>query len=261
MRKLGSVFVFVALLCPTALRAQNPFAGTWKGNHEKYPVAASGTVTYSLSATGKVHFSNNRNSEYDFAIDGKEYPTDRPASTVTWSKAGESTWDCTEKIKEKAIRKIHLVLSSDGETLTTTYTWFNPGNRTAEGSSIFSRVSGGPGLEGTWKMVKRIEEPDTLTVAFPVPGQMYMYVDPIDNTWAGPTDGTFMAVQSPMSPPGMTTAYRIAGPRKMTFEVKSGDKTAYLGELEVSEDGKTLTRTTWPPGNENDKRVLILEKQ
>ena len=30
-----------------------------------------------------------------------------------------------------------------------------------------------------------------MTIAFPVPGQMYIYVDPIDNTWAGPTDGTF----------------------------------------------------------------------
>ena len=61
-----------------------------------------------------------------------------------------------------------------------------------------------------------------MTIVFPVPGQMYVYVNPIDNTWAGPTDGTFMAVQSPMSPPGMTTAFRIAGPRKMTSETKLG---------------------------------------
>ena len=61
-----------------------------------------------------------------------------------------------------------------------------------------------------------------MTIAFPAPGQMYIYVDPIDNTWAGPPDGTFMAVQSPMSPPGMTTAFRIAGPRKMTSETKLG---------------------------------------
>lgn len=111
-------------------------------------------------------------------------------------------------------------------------------------------------------MVKRVENvQDTLTIAFPVPGQMYMYVDPIDNTRAGPMDGTFMAVQSPVSPPGMTSAYRIAGPRKMTFEAKYGDRITFVGTLEVSEDGKTLTRTTWAPGKENSKTVLILEKQ
>ncbi|MGC1832428.1 MAG: hypothetical protein WA714_05145, partial [Candidatus Acidiferrales bacterium] len=69
------------------------------------------------------------------------------------------------------------------------------------------------------------------------------------------------AVQSPMSPPGMTTAYWLAGPRKMTFEIKSGDRTSSLGTLEVSEDGKILTRTTWTPGKEDEKRVIILEKQ
>lgn len=257
MCKLAQGLIFVALSWPAAVSAQNPFAGTWKTVPLKNPTA---TVTYSFSAAGREHYSNNRNSEYDFAIDGKEYPTDRPASTVTWNKTGQTSWSSTEKISGRVTREIHLALSSDGQTLTTTYTWFNPGNRTAQGSTIFSRVSGGPGLEGTWKMVKRVEEPDTLTIAFPVPGQMYIYVDPIDNTWAGPMDGTFMAVQSPVSPPGMTSAYRIAGPRKMTFEAKYGDRIIFVGTLEVSDDGKTLMRTTWAPGKEDNKTVLILEK-
>ena len=237
---------------------QSPFAGTWKTEN---PVPTPGTIAYSKSATGGEHFSNNRNSEYDFAIDGKDYPTDRPASTVTWVITGPSSWDCVEKIGDRVTRKIHLALSAEGQTLTMTYTWFNPANRTANGSSVYARVSGGPGLEGTWKMLKRIEEPDTMTITFPVPGQMYVYIDPIDNTWAGPTDGTFMAVQSPMSPPGMTTAFRTAGPRKMTSETRLGGKTLYLATLEVSDDGNTMTRTTWAPAKEDQKTVLTLKKQ
>lgn len=237
---------------------QSQFAGTWKTYN---PVPTPGTITYSKSSTGGEHFSNNRNSEYDFAIDGKEYPTDRPASTVDWVSTGPASWDCVEKIRDKVTRKIHLALSAEGQTLTMTYTWFNPANRTATGSSVYTRVSGGPGLEGSWKMLKRIEEPDTMTIAFPAPGQMYIYVDPIDNTWAGPADGTFMAVQSPMSPPGMTTAFRTAGPRKMTSETKLGDKTLYLATLEVSDDGNTMTRTTWAPAKEDQRTVLTLKKQ
>ena len=260
MCRLANGPIFSALFIPSVLSAQNPFAGTWKTQPSKNPTGMA-TITYSASATGQEHYSNNRNSEYDFAIDGKEYPTDRPASTVTWNKTGKLSWNCTEKIRGRVTREIHLALSPDGQTLTTTYTWFNPGNRTAQGLTVFSRVSGGPGLEGIWKSMKRVEEPDTLTIAFPVSGQMYMYVDPIDNTWAGPMDGTFMAVQSPMSPPDMTSAYRVAGPRKMTFEAKVGDKITFVGTLEVSEDGKTLTRTTWAPGKRDAKTVLILEKQ
>ena len=236
---------------------ESPLAGTWKTEN---PVPTPGTITYSKSSEGE-HYSNNRNSEYDFEIDGKEYPTDRSASTVAWVGTGQSSWDCVEKIRDKVTRKIHLALSAEGQTLTMTYTWFNPANRTANGSSVYTRVSGGPGLEGSWKMLNRIEEPDTMTIIFPAPGQMYIYVDPIDNTWAGPTDGTFIAVQSPMSPPGMTTAFRIAGPRRMRSETKLGDKTLYLATLEVSEDGNTLTRTTWAPGKEDQRTVLTLKKQ
>ena len=237
---------------------QSAFAGTWK---TATPALTSGTITYSKLPTGGEHYSNNRNSEYDFAIDGKEYPTDRPASTVAWVSTGPSSWDCVEKIRDKVTRKMNLALSAEGQTLTMTYTWFNPANRTATGSSVYTRVSGGPGLDGSWKMLKRIEEPDTMTIAFPATGQMYIYVDPIDNTWAGPADGTFMAVQSPMSPPGMTTAFRIAAPRKMTSETKLGDKTLYLATLEVSDDGNTMTRTTWAPAKEDQKTVLTLKKQ
>jgi hypothetical protein len=237
---------------------QSQFAGTWKTYN---PVPTPGTITYSKSSTGGEHFSNNRNSEYDFAIDGKEYPTDRPASTVDWVSTGPASWDCVEKIRDKVTRKIHLALSAEGQTLTMTYTWFNPANRTATGSSVYTRVSGGPGLEGSWKMLKRIEEPDTMTIAFPAPGQMYIYVDPIDNTWAGPPDGTFMAVQSPMAPPGMTTAFRTAGPRKMTSETRLGSKTLYFATLDVSDDGNTMTRTTWAPTKEDQKTVLTLKKQ
>lgn len=67
-------------------------------------------------------------------------------------------------------------------------------------------------------MVKRVENvQDTLTIAFPVPGQMYMYVDPIDNTRAGPMDGTFMAVQSPVSPPGNDIGLSNCGPAENDF--------------------------------------------
>jgi hypothetical protein len=163
MRKLVEVLAVLALSCAPAPHAQSPFTGTWKTDTQKNPPAATGTITYALSPSGKEHYSDNRNSEYEFAIDGKEYPTDRAASTVAWNKSGETAWDCTEKIKDRVIKKIHFVLSPDDQTLTTTYTWFNGGNRTAQGASIFTRLSGGPGLEGTWKMVKRVEEADTVT--------------------------------------------------------------------------------------------------
>lgn len=157
--------------------------------------------------------------------------------------------------------EIHLVLAPDGQTLSTTYTWFNPGNRTAQGETTFSRISGGPGLEGSWKVVKRVEEPDVFYIAFPAPGQLYFYIDPMDYTWAGPLDGTFRSVQCTQLVPGTASAFKLTGPRRMDIQTKIDDKLAYLEKWEISEDGKTLTRTTWPPGQENKTSVWILEKE
>jgi hypothetical protein len=253
--------VLILLYWPAALNAQNTFKGTWKTDPVKHPFGLGAVVTYTSSADGREHFSNNRNREYDFAIDGKEYPTDRPGSTVVWTKTGQSTWTCVERIKGKLLREIHLVLLPDGQTLNTTYSWFNPGNRTAQGETVFSRISGGPGLEGSWKVVKRVEEPDVFYIAFPAPGQLYIYIDPMDYTWAGPSDGTFRPVQCPQLAPGTTSAFKLTGPRRMDIQTKIDDKLAYLEKWELSDDGNTLTRTTWPPGEENKTSVFILERE
>lgn len=239
---------------------ENPFVGTWKTNTSKTSTRLGVTVTYSESAGGKLHYSSG-NRGYDFAIDGKEYSTGRPASTVACNKVGESAWECTERISERITRKINLALSSDRQTLTTTYTWFNPGNRMAHGSTAYTRTSAGLGLEGTWKVVKSVADPDIVTLAFPVPGQMYFYLDPDGATWAGPTDGTFMAVHSTMSPPGLSWAYRVVNPRKMSLEFQREGRIFTVGTMDVSEDGKTLTRTLWSPGKEDQKNVLVMDKQ
>ena len=47
----------------------------------------------------------------------------------------------------------------------------------------------------------------------------------------------------------------------MTSETKLGEKALYLANFEVSQDGNTLTRTTWAPTKEDQKTVLILKKQ
>jgi hypothetical protein len=260
-RNTFSALALLLLYWPAVLSAQGAFSGTWRSNAAKYPVGLGAVAIYTLSSDGTEHFSDNRNRQYDFVIDGKEYPTDRPGSTVAWTKTGQLTWTCLERVQGKLLREIHLVLSSDGQTLKTNYTWFNPGNRTAQGERILSRISGGPGLEGSWKVVKRTEEPDSFYIAFPAPGQLYIYIDPMDYTWAGPLDGTFRPVQCSQVAPGTASAFKLTGPRRMDIQTKIDDKLSYLEKWEISEDGKTLTRTTWPPGQENKTSIFILEKR
>lgn len=259
MNKSTGALIVLAMCASAAVGAQELFAGAWKTD-PKQPAALGSTVTYSRSAEGREHYSNNRNHEYDFAMDGHDYPTDRPGATVQWDRTGSSSWTSVEKIEGKVTRKIQLILSADGQTLTSTHTWFNPGNRTAQGSTVFSRVSG-TGLEGTWRIVQRVEEPDTLTIVFPAPGQLHLNIDPIDYTWTGSMDGTFHPVHCPMLSPGTTSAFHLSGLRSMNSETKVNGTTVSLDKWEISEDGKKLTRTTWPPGHEDKALVLTLKRQ
>jgi hypothetical protein len=94
------------LLCwPAVLRAQNAFGGTWKTATAKYPFGLGAVAISTLSADGREHFSNNGSREYDFAIDGKEYPTDRPGSTVVWTKTGQSTFYLRRENSRKTTKR------------------------------------------------------------------------------------------------------------------------------------------------------------
>lgn len=132
----AGVLLALVLCAPAAVGAQELFAEAWKTDPEQ-PAGLGTTVTYSTSVKGGEHYSNNQNREYDFAMDDHDYPTDRPGATVRWDRTGSSSWTSVEKIEGKVTREIQLSLSADGQTLTSTYTWFNPANRTAKGSTVF----------------------------------------------------------------------------------------------------------------------------
>jgi hypothetical protein len=75
MNRICKTFGGLALILlypPAHLGAQNAFSGTWKSDPGKHPFGLGPFATYTLSADGREHFSNNRSRKYDFAIDGKE---------------------------------------------------------------------------------------------------------------------------------------------------------------------------------------------
>lgn len=82
--------LFVAVNAGLAAAADSPLAGTWKPSVEKGKFTGD-TFTFTASATG-FHYTNGSTVSYDFATDGKDYPTiaDR---TVAWTKAGDNAWD------------------------------------------------------------------------------------------------------------------------------------------------------------------------
>jgi hypothetical protein len=216
------------------------------------------TFTYSKTATG-FRFSNGGPVAYNFAVDGKDYPTlaDR---TTAWTSAGKNAWETVIKAHGTVLSKTHRALSADGKTLTASYTEYRPNGTVVHESDVFTRVSGGPGLAGEWKDVKTQAASDTMKVVTPAPGRFEIDFPNDKQTLAGKTDGTPTPVTGPTVPPGAVGHYTAASANRWEFDGALEGKTFFKGVMTVSADGKTLTRTIWTPGKESEKSVEVYDR-
>jgi len=259
MERVVLTLILLAGCAGSALAADSPFAGTWKLNVEKSKLTGD-TFTYSATSTG-YHYSNGATVEYDFAADGKDYPTvaDR---TVAWTKSGENAWDTVFKDgKGTVLSKGHRVLSGDGKRLSVTYTTYRPDGTTGEGTDEYVRVSQGSGLVGKWKDVKSKQASTSMTIAVPGPGQVAFEYPSYKQTIAGPADGTPLAVKGPTVPAGVFRSYKATGPYKWTYTTTFNGKEWRKGVITVSADGKVLTEVSFVPGKAAEKEVDVYDRQ
>ena len=256
MKNLILAVAICAAVSGSALAADSPFAGTWKLDIAKSHFTGD-TMDYTKTATG-MHFYDGAIG-YDFAMDGKDYPS-LPGYTTSWTKTGPMSWDTVYKSGPRVVSKSHRMISADGSTLTSTFTQYRPDGTTAKGSTVYKRLSGTTGLAGKWKDVKVEATDDVMKIMVPAAGR-YEMVSPIyKSTVAGMTDGTPAAMKGPTVPPGAMAAYKAAGKDTWDYTIMIKDKTYGKGMLTVSPDGKTLTDTSWTPGKESEKSTAVYVK-
>ena len=259
MKSFASVLVLLAANASAALAADSPFAGTWKLNVEKSKLAGE-TYTYTATATG-FQYSNGSTVKFDFATDGKDYPA-FPGQTVSWTKSGDNTWDSVYKDDHGTVlSKVHRVLSADGKTMTVTSTDYRADGTTSQGTVVRARVSGGPGLAGTWKEVKVTTSADTEIISVPSAGHI-KYEFPRDKQFAeGPVDGTPSRFQGQSVAEGATVAFKQKASNELEWSYAVKGKVLQQGVDTVSSDGRTLTSVNWVPGKEAEKLTQVYDKQ
>jgi hypothetical protein len=259
MKHLAFALVSLTIAAQYASAADSPFAGSWKFNPAKSQLTGD-TFSFSTSAIG-LHYSDGAAVEYDFAVDGNDYPViaDRK---VSWTKRGDNVWDSVMKDgKGVVLYKAHRVLSKDGKKLSISYKYFRPDGTTSEGSDEYVRVSGDKGLPGEWKNVQSKQASDKMIISVPSPGKVTVEFPSYKQTATGPTDGTPIAVIGPTVPQGVFVAYTATGTSKMTFAITLNGKVFQQGERTVSSDGKTLTEVSWLPGKESEKEVDVYDRE
>jgi len=165
----------IVLLANIAIAADAPYVGKWKVNPTKSQVTGQ-TLTLEKKASGMTRYESG-GFAYEFKLDGKEYPMP-DGGTTSWKVIDAKTWDVTNRQNGKLTGNYRLVL--DGDTMTFQSVLGKADGGTLKESGKLTRMSGGPGFEGKWKisdakmavttMDITANGPDGITIAYPEQG-------------------------------------------------------------------------------------------
>ncbi len=238
--------------------ADSPFVGTWKLNPAKSHFTGT-ALTYEQLPSGEMQATAEGQS-YKFKTDGKEYPAVF-GSTAMWKQVDANTWEATHKMKDLVLSNDTSKLSADGKTLTVNSTGKTPNGTSFDNSSVYQRVSGGPGLAGKWKTTKvNISSPETMEIGSSAGDGLAWKILEFNASVNLKFDGKDYPAVGPTVPPTLTLAASTTGPRSFDLVEKVNGKVVFRGTYTVSTDGKTLTAAFSPEGT-NDKVTAVYDRR
>jgi hypothetical protein len=235
-----------------------PYAGRWKLNVAKSDFGET-TATYAKAGSDEMQFTMAGQS-YKFRVDGKDYPSIF-GRTSAWKQIDSNTWETVTKQDGTLIATDTTKLSADGKTMTVHSKGPKPAGGTFEQTTVYERVSGGPGLEGKWK-TKNFQTSAPTVLELTPSGSDGLMVKIPDFKIAADLkfDGKDYPATGPGMPPGLTLAIKKTGPRSFDLIEKQNGKPLFNLSFAVSADGKTLTETGGPVGVD-EKFKAVYERQ
>jgi hypothetical protein len=231
--------------CALALAADPPYAGKWKMNPAKSNFGEA-TLTYEAVAGGATKLTMDGQS-YTFTTDGKEVAT--PWGTTSSIKAVDAkTWSATEKTNGKVTMTGTMKLSDDGKTLAMSGKRTKADGSTSDESMTLTRVSGGPGLAGKWKMKNmNSSAPETLEITPKGADAVRIAIGGDGGVCDAKMDGKDYPAKGTMWPSGWSCVVTKAG-SGLGVTWKREGKDMYKSTWTASADGKTLTEKGSPAG-------------
>ena len=238
MRTTLRVAAAVLLATTGLLAADAPYVGKWKLNVSKSDFGQL-TIVYEAQPGGGFKTTMDGLS-FTFKLDGKEFPTPW-GETTAWKAVNATTWEFTNRANGKIVSTNVVKVSADGKSMQTESNMTNPNGPPSIVNMTFQRVSGGPGLAGTWKAAKLSSNSPTAIeiVAKGTDGLVFKYVDQ-----GGQCDGRLDGKDHPASgsiwPSGWTCVMTKSGDRGFDITWKKDGKAMYKSTYVASADGKTL---------------------
>jgi hypothetical protein len=257
-------FIFIVTLAVTTFAwAQSPFVGTWKLDPAKGHYTDT-TFTYTETSPGHFLFKTGSFS-YEFNMDGKDYPMMVRNTTNAWQPTGQNRWHQTQKLDGKITGETDTAISDDGKTMIDIGKGKAEDGTPSQSKVTYQRVSGGPGLAGTWKTANTKFEGDfILVISEPSSDSMKLEDKHNKVVSTGPTDGktpwTITSLHPDATSHFSSTNLRTS-PRSVTYTNSVDGKLIGKGEMNVSADGQTLTDTYWDVKQPDQRTKDVYAKQ
>ena len=248
---LAIVIGVMAAGSTSALAADAPYVGKWKFNPSRSQVTGE-TLVIEQTPSGLMRYEVG-GFAYSFNVDGKEYPMP-DSGTTSWKAIDAKTWDVTNRRNGRISANYRLVVEGDTLTFQSVLSTADGGSLNASGKA--TRVSGGPGFTGKWKISDNKPASTTLNIApngadgvtltYPEQGAVCKAMfDGKDY----PLTGTFVGS-------GSSYVLKKTGPRSFEITEKLNGKALYVDKISVSDDGKTLTLDGSPTKSREPVKVV-----
>lgn len=244
----------------SAAADQSPFVGTWELDQSRTKLG-SRIVTY--KAVGNNIRLTNPFGEYEFQIDGKEYPTNVPGEMVSWKQIDKSTFESTVKRDGKIQSVSTRVVSSDGKTVSVTTRIIGETESTTK--STLERLSGEPAanpLLGTWRV--RVDPTasgvtPTVTYSGAAEGLRVRYTGPIADEYTLVFDGKEHS-GSTGTPSGTKLTAKKIDERTIQEKWTRDGKPFSTSTITVSQDGNELTERQQPGDPQGEPSIFVYRR-
>lgn len=256
MLKRTFQFVLVACLASATLRAQtDPFVGDWKLNPSK-----SKLVDHM-----KVESLGDNKYEFDLGGGPERIVADGTdqagafGTMLSLTAEGPDRWKVVRKKDGRVLLTGNWKLSQDGNTLTDSYTEFDPKGSPSTTNYLFTRTAGGPGFAGTWESTMPMTSSFVMQIR-PYEANGLSFIRSPQDTRNLKLDGKDYPMEGLGVPPGSTSSARRVDERTLEITDRVNGKITRTDRRELSPDLKTLTRTIRPV-DQRDPAILVFERQ
>ena len=187
-------------------------------------------------------------------LDGKEYPLP-DGGTTSWTALDAKTWQVTNRRNGRISATYRLTL--DGDTLLFDSKRSKASGDTSDELARATRVSGGPGVIGRWR-ISAVTKPAIMSMNIAPNGEDGVTLTASESgaVCKAKFDGTDYPVTGPFVGKGETYMMKKTGPRSFEIVEKLNGKPLYTDNVSVSEDGKTLTFDSSATGSHDAAKTV-----